>query len=193
MGKKVIINNKQMAEIRREVRKRFGLICTPEQIVEICSKMDNFEGSIYDTADREYFSMALIETVMPGRPTIVDRASGDGERWAWPCYGSDRIYFDTFMGTFKLAAIEKGYKLVKSVWKDIDIGTTSNHLNAVGFKIVNASKNWTKKSDLYTITYFTKTGQFIVSDYNGGAITLPPQNTIGELVRLLEVFKFEIK
>lgn len=57
-----------------------------------------------DTAPRDYFSMAMIDAIMPGPPEVQDDFIGfPQERWHWPLNGSSPDYQRAFAKAWRKA------------------------------------------------------------------------------------------
>jgi len=65
-----------------------------------------------DTLAREYFTMAVIDVLMPGPPTIQDSfVRSERDRWHWPCYGSSDDYLKAFTKAWRKAV--RPFRMVK--------------------------------------------------------------------------------
>lgn len=65
-----------------------------------------------DTAGRDYFGMALLEVIMPGKPTVQDSLiSTPLKCWHWPCFGSGDEYTLAFAQSLAAAMKSHGVKL----------------------------------------------------------------------------------
>lgn len=54
-------------------------------------------SGLLDTAPRDYFGMALLAVLMPGKPSVQDELiSAPLERWHWPLNGSSEDYRAAF-------------------------------------------------------------------------------------------------
>lgn len=116
--RKPIRTKKRMAMVNRTAYRYFGFHLTPAIAKQVIDWDDDnyfvkeltIDGTL-DTAPHDYFTMALVETLIPGTPDVEDRLlSGAGTRgvWHWPLNGSSRDYAQAFAA--KWLAIEKKMK-----------------------------------------------------------------------------------
>lgn len=75
-----------------------------------------------DTADRDYFAMAVIESFLPGAPSETDDLLGERqEYWHWPLIGSGRRYSNAFYQAFLEAMNRAGVRVLAAHWEGVYI------------------------------------------------------------------------
>jgi hypothetical protein len=105
------VTHRRIKRVIATARRNFGVDLTPEIARGIIAWDD--EGSFVaeledsgelDTAPLDYFSMALLEQLMPGKPTVQDGLiSAPLERWHFPLNGSSSDYCDAFAKAWRKA------------------------------------------------------------------------------------------
>jgi hypothetical protein len=60
-----------------------------------------------DTLERDYLWMAVIEVIMPDKPTVIDDFIGETDNWHVPCYGSSPEYTKAFIEKIKEVALTR--------------------------------------------------------------------------------------